>query len=500
MRQIAPDGTIPAAFVPATGGWAMDAAGNLYLADGNFVRQIDPDGTITTLTTLMQLEYGSEPKMAVDATGSVYVADLLSRSVRRIDPDGTITASARIEGWPLAIAVGGGGRVYVAGDRNTADLDGYDSSAESFYSSDPEGDVGMIHLRDGREAVIAGAGEPWFGRAGAVTAVAADASGKVWFAQDGRVWVLEPLSAPPQVVVKLPGGGTVRLAKREDGSGWRIGDELVESGHRYVRGGTEYVLEQIGEQWRVVGASVPLGASGEIAEVGILAGGTLVHERTRYPLGSDSLLTASNFDTYRVTVGSGGVSAVFVPQQQTVALAQGVELVVAQGTDGTWRTGGMRVDSNGYVVANGRGYHLNRVQGRWHLSAGTGYAIRTVAGSTPVAEGVPATEAVLFQPSGIAVDAVGNVFIADTGHRRIRKVDVAGVIRTVAGSGIRGSDGDGGPAIQARLDSPGDLAVDGAGNLYLVESDRPGVREIDAVTGAIDTLAGTGENGYLGDG
>ena len=518
VRRIGPDGTITTAFVPAPGsyyGWAMAVAGSLYVVNEARVRRIDATGTITTLTTLTAPQTSFfDPTMAVDSAGRVFVADLASRTVRRIDPDGTIAATARTEAGPLAIAVGGGGQVYVGGDRNHTGESRYDQSSESSYFPGTEGYVGMVHLRDGRDTVIAGAGEPWFGHGHAVTAVAADASGKVWFAQDdGRVWVLEPLSAPPQVVVKLPGGGTVRLAKREDGGGWRIGDEPVESGHRYVRGGTEYVLEQIGEQWRVVGASVPLGASGESAEVGILADGTLVHERTRhlaygvlgrernrYPLDGDSLLTASNFDTYRLTAGPGGLAATVAPQQQQVAVQGGGELRVAQDTDGTWRADGTEVGSDGYVFIGARGYDLERVQGRWHLSAGTRYSIRTVAGITPVAEGIVASEAILFRPSGLATDAVGNLFIADTGNRRIRKVDVAGTIRTFAGTGMRGSSGDGGPATQARLDSPGDLAIDGAGNLYFVEADRHNVRRIDASTGVIETLAGTGDQGYWGDG
>ena len=114
-------------------------------------------------------------------------------------------------------------------------------------------------------------------------------------------------------------------------------------------------------------------------------------------------------------------------------------------------------------------------------------------------EGGPATEALLASPFAVALDGAGNLFIADTSNNRIRRVDAAtGVITTVAGTGERGFGGDGGPATAALLRLPGGVALDGAGNLFITGRHR--VRRVDAATGVITTVAGTGEEGFGGDG
>ena len=101
-------------------------------------------------------------------------------------------------------------------------------------------------------------------------------------------------------------------------------------------------------------------------------------------------------------------------------------------------------------------------------------------------------------PEAIAVDDTGNVFFADTGNNRIRRIDPAGIITTVAGDGTAASAGDGGPATEASLDHPQEgLVVDASGALYVTEGQR--IRRIDP-DGTITTYAGTGEAGHSGDG
>src|SRR5579872_2546095 len=126
---------------------------------------------------------------------------------------------------------------------------------------------------------------------------------------------------------------------------------------------------------------------------------------------------------------------------------------------------------------------LTRVAGTWTQGFG--------------GDGGSATSAQLNWPAGMAVDASGNLYIADTGNQRVRKVDTNGVITTVAGNGAFGHTGDGGPATSAQL-NPGAVAVDSSFNLYITDSGT-WVRKVDK-NGVITTVAGNGTLGDTGDG
>jgi hypothetical protein len=112
-------------------------------------------------------------------------------------------------------------------------------------------------------------------------------------------------------------------------------------------------------------------------------------------------------------------------------------------------------------------------------------------------DGGSATSAQLSRPQGLAVDGAGNLFIADSNNHSIRKVSVSGIITTVAGNGTSGSSGDGDPATSAQLSYPQGLAVDGAGNLFIAGDNR--IRKVSA-SGIITTVAGNGISGFSGDG
>lgn len=131
--------------------------------------------------------------------------------------------------------------------------------------------------------------------------------------------------------------------------------------------------------------------------------------------------------------------------------------------------------------------------------------ISTVAGLGPDQAGFngdnqPATQAKLAAPADVAIDAGGNLYIADNGNHRIRRVDSNGVITTVVGTGVSGFSGDGGPATAARLRNPAAIALDAAGNLYIGEAGNLRIRRVDRATGIITTIAGTGAYGFSGDG
>ncbi|MGI4870115.1 MAG: hypothetical protein ACRYFX_02935 [Janthinobacterium lividum] len=132
------------------------------------------------------------------------------------------------------------------------------------------------------------------------------------------------------------------------------------------------------------------------------------------------------------------------------------------------------------------------------------YTISTLAGNGTAGfngDGVAATSARLYNPAGVAVDGSGNVYIVDQYNNRIRKVTATtGVISTVAGTGTGGFSGDGGAATNAQIQNPVGVAVDGSGNIYIADQDNQRIRKVTATTGVISTIVGTGTGGFSGDG
>src|SRR5437899_228459 len=159
---------------------------------------------------------------------------------------------------------------------------------------------------------------------------------------------------------------------------------------------------------------------------------------------------------------------------------------------------GIAVDSSGNLfIADTENARIRRVDGATDI-------ITSVAGNGTAGfsgDGGPATSAELSGPLGIAVDSSGNLFIADAGNERIRRVDATtGIITTVAGNGTAGFSGDGGPATGAGLFGPAGIAVDSSGNLFITDSLNNRIRRVNAATRIITTVAGNGMFGFSGDG
>jgi sugar lactone lactonase YvrE len=135
-----------------------------------------------------------------------------------------------------------------------------------------------------------------------------------------------------------------------------------------------------------------------------------------------------------------------------------------------------------------------RLAGRVETVAGTGEA--GFAG-----DGGPAAQARLQEPFGVEIDARGDLYVADMANQRVRRVDArTGKITTVAGSGAKGYRGDGGPATAAALNEPYGLALARDGSFFIVDRLNACVRRVDGKSGRIETVAGTGTPGYNGDG
>ena len=129
-------------------------------------------------------------------------------------------------------------------------------------------------------------------------------------------------------------------------------------------------------------------------------------------------------------------------------------------------------------------------------------SITTIAGNGDfgfAGDGGPARKASLSFPSGIVTDNDGNIFFADTLNHSVRRIDAASsIITTVAGNGTYGYTGDGGPATSAELGELGAVTLDSAGNVFLADGAR--IRRVDTATHVITTVAGNGMSGYGGDG
>ena len=152
-------------------------------------------------------------------------------------------------------------------------------------------------------------------------------------------------------------------------------------------------------------------------------------------------------------------------------------------------------DSAGNVYFVERGtYRVRKADSSGRVSTVAGNGLLGYGG-----DGGPATGEEFSAAYGLAADAAGNLYVADRWNDKIRKIDTSGTITTLAGTGSEGRSGDGDPASQARLDKPRGVAVDAAGYVYVADTWNHRVLKVDPA-GGVSTFAGTGEPGFSGDG
>ena len=495
---------------------AADAAGNVYVADGenHRIRKINGDGTITTYAGTGQRGYAGDggsateaqlaypAGVAVDAAGNVFVADSWNHRVRRIDSAGTITtyagsgtlgywgdgAAAARSGlaYPSGVAADAAGNVYVADNWN-----------HRIRRVDPSGAITTIAGRgddgdggDGGQAAEASLAYP--------VAVGADLAGNIYA-------ISYSFETNNHRVRRISASGVISAYAGTGEEGYE-GDRgpAAEARLAYPTGvaadanGNVYVADARNALVRVVrpgvGFSVPLGTSGESVVLVVSSQGVLTLRGQ--PLMAGARVESSRGNAYSLAAGTdGAVSAEYLPERQRV-LVRGTGVDLTRQEDGSWRIGDTLAENGHRHSVGGREYVLELQEGRWGLAE---YAIETVAGNTSVADGVAATRVTLENVSGVAVDAIGNVYVTERTRRRIRRIDLSGVITTFAGTGDWGFSGDGGPAVEARLGLPSGVAVDRTGRVYVADDGNIRVRRID-VTGVMTTIAGTGELGFSGDG
>jgi RHS repeat-associated protein len=307
--------------------------------------------------------------------------------------------------------------------------------------------------------------------------------------------------------VSLPGPGLINTVAGNGTAGYSGDNGAATSAELYSptgialdSSGNVYIADNFNSRIRKINAST--GIITTVAGNGIAGytgdGGSATNAKLNYPTGVavDSsgniyIVDGSNFVVRKVTASTGIIT--------TVA---GNGSVGYSGDGGTAKNAAMEplcvgVDSIGNFYI-GDFYNVIR-----KVTVSTGI-ITTVAGNGTAGyngDGGSATKAELRYPSGIALDNSGNIYIADDGNNRIRKVTVStGVITTVVGNGTGGYSGDGGAATSAELAAPGRVALDSSGNIYIADSSNERIREVVVSTGIISTIAGNGSMGYAGDG
>lgn len=198
-----------------------------------------------------------------------------------------------------------------------------------------------------------------------------------------------------------------------------------------------------------------------------------------------------NGDYFVYKISSSGVRSVFAGNGTSGYNGEGILATSAQ----------MNM-VNAIAVDGGGNVYLNDVGNQRVRKVNTSGIIATIAGNGTIGfsgDGAAATAAQLNSPEGVTVDGSGNIFIFDGYNFRIRKVDGAGIISTIAGNGVSGFSGDGSAATAAQIGGGQGLATDASGNVYVCDHDNQRIRKITS-SGIISTVAGSGTAGYSGDG
>ncbi|WP_165227133.1 MBG domain-containing protein [Aquisphaera insulae] len=448
-------------------GVAVDSAGNLYIADmdNNRIREvIRATGQIITVAgnggqvyygeggPATEASFGAPTGVALDADGNLYIASQSGNRILKViratgvivtvagdgrlgypddgdDGDGGLATSARL-GWPAGVAVDAEGNVFIADTNNSR--------------------VRMVSKATGVITTVAGDGSSGYaGDGGPATASRVNAPQGVAVDADGNLYIADSDNDRIREVIRSTGIITTIVGDGNPGSG---GDGGLAAEARVYRP-----------------CGVMVDSQGDLF---IVDSGS---SRIRQVSKSTGLITTAAGSTFGYSGDAGPATAARLNLPNAVAVDALGNLFIA--------------DTN-----NNRIREVVKVTGR----------IDTVAGDGTFGfggEGGPATEARFYNPTSVAVDPAGNLYIADTNNHRIREVVKAtGIIVTIAGTGTAGYGGDGGPATAARLSRPSSITLDAQGNVYFVDQDNNRVRKVVRATGAIVTVAGDGLPGYGGDG
>jgi uncharacterized protein (TIGR03437 family) len=482
-------------------GIALDSAGNLYIADAanNRVRKVS-NGIIATVAGNGSFGFSGDNGpatgaqlnapggVAVDSSGNLYIADANNSRVRMVS-NGVIST------------VAGNGTPFPGGDNGPATSASVSPSAVAFdaagnlYIADISGRIRKV--TNGTISTIAGSpgsGAPgsFGGDGGPATSaqlsqprgIALDSSGNIYVADSANNRIRKIANG---LINTIAGSGSTSGLGGFGGDNGPATSALLGAPSSVAVGpdGTLYIGDSNNSRVRKV-------SNGVIS--------TLVGANSANDNGPATNIRAPQLAG--VAVDSSGVLFFTDGQSRSIRkVSSGVITTVAGGgslPDSFPAIGAQISGPNGVAVDSAGNLYISDNVSNSVRKVTKGF-ITTVAGTGTYGysgDGGPATQAQLAFPSGIAVDSSGNVFISDTNNNRVRKLSNR-IITTVAGTGFApGFDGDGGPANLAQLNFPAGLALDAAGNLYIADGNR--IRKVS--NGVIGTVAGSTTPGFSGDG
>ena len=487
---------------------ALDGAGNLYIVDqqNNRIRKVDTMGTITTIAGTGERGYSGDggpateaqfvvpSAVAVDGAENLYIADLANNRIRKVDAMGTITTIA-----------GTGERGYSGdgGPATEAQIYGpfgvaFDAAGSLYIADQQNNRIRKVDAM-GTITTIAGTGERGYsGDGGPATEAQLNVLGGVGLDGAGNVYIADRGN---HRIRKVDATGTITTiaGTGEPGFGGDGGPAIegrLNTPSGLVSDGADglYIADGFNFRIRKVDSSGTIATVVGTGDIG--DGGTAIEGRLRAPVG---VAVDGADNVYIADLGNDRIRKVDATGTITTIAGTGERGFSGDGGPATEAQlnfpVGVAVDGadNVYIADFGND-RIRKVDATGTITTIAGTGERGYSG-----DGGPATEAQLNRSRGLAVDGAGNVYIGDTSNHRIRKVDAMGTITTIAGTGEQGFSGDGGPATEAQLSRPDGVAVDETGNLYIAEQRNNRIRKVDA-TGTITTIAGTGERGYSGDG
>ena len=476
---------------------AADPAGNLFFVHQNTVLRLDATTGILTLVagngttgfsgdngpaTSAQLNFPAG--VAVDSAGNLYIADSSSNRVRKVS-NGVITT------------VAGNGTAGISGDNGPAtsaqlifpQVIAVDSAANLYIADNYSGRVRMVS--NGVITTVAGNGTQGFSgdngpatgaQLGVPAGVAVDSAGNLYIADLYRI-----RKVSNGVITTVAGNGTTGF--RGD-NGPATNAQLDPRGVAVDSAGNLYVADGNNDRIRKVSNGVITTVAGNGTSGFSGDNGPATSAELYIPLG---VAVDSAGNLYIADFANGLIRKVSNSVITTVAgngTAFSGDNGPATSAQLSFPSGGAADSAGNFNIADFGNYRIRKVfNGVITTAAGNG--TRAFSGDNGSATG-----AQLYEPSGVAVDSAGNLYISDFTSSRIRKVS-NGVITTVAGNGTDGFSGDNGPATSAQLHGPWGVAVDSAGNLYVADRDNNRIRKVS--NGVITTVAGNGTVGFSGD-